>query len=96
MADQTQDQKMQFIQGEFIPSEARDVLLCLIDGYINFYNLQYLSDWERNHSLSTEYRDKKISALKNRKRELKQLIEQATKEGRKLSIDGLLEVKLVN
>ena len=95
MTTTEQLQKTKFLNGVYNPAEGRDIISFLIERQINFHKLQYLARWEADHSTSTDFRDKKIEVLREQKNELKAMIELAKMEGHNLSIDGTIQVKLV-
>ena len=41
--------KMQFVDGEFTPTEAKDIINKIIEDQSNFYKLQHLSHWIGNN-----------------------------------------------
>lgn len=88
-------QKTKFMIGVYNPLLAANMISSIIDAHINFYKLQFLSQWEADHSISTEDRDKKIGELKEKKKQLRSLIEQSKEEGGNISLEGIFEIKLV-
>jgi hypothetical protein len=87
-------QKVQFLNGTYTPTEAREVILKVIDDQINYHKLQHLSSWIKDDSISPDSLENKITELKRRKRELSRLIREARAEGTKLTIDGGFNVSL--
>lgn len=53
--------------------DSRNMIFKVIDCQINNYKLQFLTDWEKNHSISSAIKDSKIAALEAKKRELADL-----------------------
>lgn len=49
---------------------SRNMILNVLDSQINNYKLQYLMDWEGNHSISPLKKNKKIEALRAEKDEI--------------------------
>jgi hypothetical protein len=88
-------QKVQFINGTFTPTEAREVILKVIDDQINYHKLQHLSSWIKDDSVSPELLENKIAELERRKRELTGLIREARAEGAKLTINGGFNISMV-
>lgn len=80
------------VQDIFTPSEASDMLLSVIESKLNFYKLQYMSNWEGNHSETEANGKDKIKALEKQKNQLKQLIMQARFDGCNLKINNSLEI----
>lgn len=87
-------QKVEFLNGTFTPSEARDILLKVIDHQINFYKLQHLSNWIKDHSVSQDLQKERIAQLEDRKRELAELITEARAEEARLTIHGDFNISL--
>ena len=86
--------KSMFVSDRFSPREATDVTSTLIDKHINFYKLQYLSDWEGNHSASRDNITAKIEELESLKRKLDSMIVQAKLENCQVKIDVSFDVRL--
>lgn len=87
--------EMQLIDGNFSPSEAYDALACIIERNINFFKLQHLGQWEKDHDLCTKSIQQKLSDLNHCKDELKRLTAEARAEGYKLKVDTKLVIELV-
>ena len=85
-----QDQKVQFLKGEFTPLEAKDMIYRMIDEQINQYKLQHLSRWEHDHNTSVEAIDQKIENLKRIKQEFAEMIRQAREENCQVNLSGML------
>lgn len=81
-------QKVEFLNGTFTPTEARNVILKVIDDQINSHKLQYLSSWIKDDSVSPDFLEHKIAELERRKRELAALIREAKAEGVNLTVNG--------
>jgi hypothetical protein len=50
--------------------DSKSMILDLIDNQIKNHNLQFLVNWERDHSISSEENEKKIKALRTLKCEV--------------------------
>lgn len=85
-------QKIQLVDGTFTPSEASDVILALLDEKINFHKLQRLSWCEGSTTADTEYPDGRIQELE--KEIIKEFIASVRHEGKKLKINGILNITL--
>ncbi|MEZ4936171.1 MAG: hypothetical protein R2799_01105 [Crocinitomicaceae bacterium] len=59
---------------------SRKLILNMIDDQIKDYKLQYLINWEKDHSLSSSETKNKIKALETKKEELKQLFSEKLPE----------------
>ncbi len=89
-------QKIQLIKGGFTPSEASDVIISLIDEKIKFHKIQRLQLWEGNHKCETNQLDGRIKELKEEKRIATEFIENNRSHGRKLNINGILEITVAD
>ncbi|QLG45656.1 hypothetical protein [Costertonia aggregata] len=87
-------QKIQLVDGVFSPSEASDVILSLINEKINFHKLQRLSWCEGSATADTKYPDDRIKELEKEKEIVKEFISAVRHEGKKLKIDGILNITL--
>ena len=92
---QNQVRKMQFINDNLRPSEAKDVVSLVIDSSIHFYKLHHLTNLEKDHSIDKILLDAKMLALDEQKQELKQMIDEAFEGDNLVSITGTLELKLI-
>lgn len=87
-------QQIQLVDGVFSPSEASDVILALINEKINFHKLQRLSWSEGNETANTKYPDDRIKELEKEKEITKSFISRIRTEGKKLKIEGSLQITL--
>ena len=92
----TDQRKIQLVDGTFTPTEASDVMTTLIDEKINFHKIQRLKIWEGNHSSKTNMLDNRIDELEKEKMTARTIIEQARKNGKNITINGILEIKYVD
>ncbi|PWJ41786.1 hypothetical protein [Sediminitomix flava] len=76
----------QLIQDNLQAEDAKEVILSMIDGPIKYYNSQFLKHWEKDHSISRETYDQKVAVLKEKKKEIYEMLEQASKEGFEVSV----------
>lgn len=90
------DQKIQLVDGTFTPSEALDIITSLLDEKINFHKLQRLSWHEGNCDANTTYPDGRIQELQREKVIAKNFINLIRSEGKRLRIDGTLNITLEN
>lgn len=93
---QTAKKKIQIVNGHFTPSEASDIISGLIDEKINFHKIQRLQMWEGNHVCKTEPLDDRITQLTEEKRIAKEFISEMRASGKKLKIDGILEISIID
>ncbi len=89
-------QNIQLVDGEFTPSEASDVIMSLIDQKINFHKLQRLALCEGFYGADTEYPDGRIGELEVERDIARDFISQVRYQGKKLKINGILEITLVD
>jgi hypothetical protein len=87
-------QKIQLVDGSFTASEAGDVILALLDEKINFHKLQRISWCEGSEEADTQYPDDRIKELQEEKRIAKEFIASVRHQGKKLRIDGVLNITL--
>ena len=87
-------QKIQLVDGTFTPSETSDVVLALLQEKINFHKLQRLSWCEGNAESDTKYPDGRIAELENEMDVIKEFVAQVRNEGKRLRINGVLEITL--
>ena len=84
--------KMQFVDGEFSPSEAKDIVCKIIDDQSNFFKLQHLSHWIGD--CNTEYNSfiDNSKRLNDQKCELTDIINEAKARGCKVRLQGEFKV----
>ncbi|MEM9078395.1 MAG: hypothetical protein AAGC43_15230 [Bacteroidota bacterium] len=88
------EQKINLVDGTFSPSEASDVIIALLEQKINFHKLQRLSWCEGDKDANTKYPDGRIQELENEKTIAKDFINSVRWEGKRLRIDGVLNITL--
>ncbi len=74
--------------------KSKNMILKLIDDQINNYNLQFLRDWERNHSTSSEVKNAKIKALEAKKTEIQALFDECEANNTLVDFNISIDVKL--
>ena len=79
-------QKVEFINETLTPSEARDIISKIFDHQINFYKVQNLSNWMRNHEVRQEPINEKLSLLKQKKQAITEILNEAKSEGRQIKL----------
>lgn len=88
------EQKIQLVQGSFTASEACDVVTALLNEKINFHKLQRLSWCEGDKDADTKYPDERIAELEKEKIVAKEFINSCRFEGKRLRIEGTLNITL--
>lgn len=81
------------IEGQFSPTEAREVLMTLINSKITFHNRKNLSSMERKGHFNPESK-KRVEQLKNIRSELLDLIEKVEKHDLSLEIHSEIDIEL--
>jgi len=85
----TQVQKqVQFVEGEFSPSEVKDIIGKVIDDQSNFYKLQHLSQWMKDNNCDCETIENQKKELHNQKCELTEIMKEARDKGCKVKLVG--------
>jgi hypothetical protein len=87
-------QKIQLVNGEFTPSEASHVIIALLNEKINFHKIQRLQLWEGNHKYETNQLDSRIKDLQEEKRIASEFLSRIQGNGKKLKINGILEISV--
>ena len=87
-------QSLKFPDGTLRPTEAKEVLLKIIEDQIDFYKLQHLSQWIKNNTTDPNVLHEKISQLEQNKKELEDIIQVAKTEGCSLNIEGDFKLSL--
>lgn len=90
------EQSIQLVMGEFTPKEASHVILALLDQKINFHKIERLQLWVGDHGLKTEQLDGRIKELENEKKVAKEFIDSYRNLGKKLKINGTLEITIAD
>jgi len=88
-------QSYKLIDGEFDPSEARNVLFVLVNSKINFHSRTSFAIKERT-SGDTSFHEKRKKELEQTNIDLRKVLEYAEKNKLRLRIDGNIEIKLID
>lgn len=91
-----QDKKVKLVDGEFTPTQALDILNALIDQKINYHKIENLQHWEQNHNTDPKPYIRRIKELEEEKKAIDRYMSDIKKEGKKLSISGILTIKPVD
>ena len=92
--DMESNQKLELINGQYAPDDAKDVLLALINHKINFNNMAAFSTAERT-SANVEHYRKRVKQLQELRDAVINLIEEAAAGGYDLRINGSFGITLV-
>ena len=90
------DQEIKLIDGCFTPSEAADIINSVLEVKINFHKLQRLSRTEGNANDICEYDNGRIIELIDAKHDAKDYFKDARLKGKKLQIESIITVKVVD
>lgn len=88
--------KVKLVDGEFTPTQASDIINALIDQKINYHKIENLQHWEQDHNSDPKPYMLRIQELEEEKKAIDSYISEIKKEGKKLSISGILTVKPVD
>lgn len=87
-------QNFKLIDGVFSPTEAKKLIISLINNKINYHNLEDFSNHVRfNDNLS--HSQKRILELQETKDEISNLIAFAEKQGFQLKINSTIEINII-
>ncbi|HMP29918.1 MAG TPA: hypothetical protein PKD85_09970 [Saprospiraceae bacterium] len=87
--------KVKLLDGEFTPAQALDILNGLINQKINYHKIEKLQHWEQNHNINEKPYVNRIQELESDKKAINNFISEVMYEGKKLSINGVLTIKIV-
>ena len=90
------EHKVQLVDGAFTPSEAWDLISALIDEKINFHKLHRLSIWERDNLSDTGFDNKRMHQLLQEKEAFKAIYREAKQNGKKVRINGVINVDFID
>jgi hypothetical protein len=90
------DKKIKLVDGEFSPMQASDLLNALIDQKINYHKIENLQHWEQDHNNDPKPYLNRISELEKEKKAINQYISDLKKQGKKLKIHSILNIKPVD
>ncbi|MDO3693981.1 hypothetical protein QVZ41_03840 [Wenyingzhuangia sp. chi5] len=85
-------EQVQLVKGEFLPSEALDVISSQFDEKIKFHKTQKLQLWEANHQFDSRELDMRIAELERQKEIAKNFITSYSNPNQKIQINGVIEI----
>lgn len=88
------NENIKFIEGDFSPAEAADVLLSLLNDKIKFHSVKALNLRQVEKDAVCNSSDR-ISKLKEAKKRIEELVVAAHKNGMELSIDSSINITFV-
>ncbi|SDG64320.1 hypothetical protein [Psychroflexus sediminis] len=92
----TKNKKVKLVDGEFTPTQASDILNALIDQKINYHKIENLQHWEQNHNNDSKPFITRIQALEKEKEAVDRYISEIRKEGKKISINGIITLNSID
>lgn len=87
-------QKLQLINGEFNPDDAKNIILSLINSKIQYHQLEIFSMQER-YGIEATHSINRIEELKLTTRDVKEIIKEAESLGLKLKVTSIVEIQTV-
>lgn len=87
-----QEHMIELMKGEFTPSQASDIVLSLINQKINYHKVQQIQLWESNHKYDQVLINRRIEELEQEKRNAADFIKKMSDEGKKLKINGIINM----
>ncbi len=88
--------KVQLVQGEFLPAQAYEIVTSLIDQKISFHNRESIQQWEKNHDFDQTTLKKRIEQLEVEKTKVAAFITNAKANGKKVKVDGQLNLYAID
>lgn len=83
------------IDGEFAPSDARNILFTLVNSKINFHSMESFGISIRTGG-DTSFHEKRIKELAQTNIDIKEMMDYANENKLRLKIKGTIEIKLIN
>jgi|TARA_B110000908_G_scaffold39288_1_gene47462 hypothetical protein len=87
--------KSNLISGVYNPNEAKTILTSIINKNINEYKLQYMRNWEQDHTINQQVLDDKIIELTQKKKNFEKIVKEANAGGYSICLDEVVELKLI-
>lgn len=75
-------------------SESKDLIFKILNNQIRNCKAQYFSEWERDHSTTSEVTDAKIAALKEKKREIEAFFQDCSENESCMDVNISIELKV--
>lgn len=89
------EHSFKLIAGKFIPQEARSILFTLVNSKINYHAMESFGITVRT-SGDTSFHKNRIKELSNANIEIRKVLDYAEKNNLYLSIEGDIEIKLID
>ena len=94
--EKLKEQTITLIDGSFNPSDAADIINAVLDVKINFHKLKRISIMEGNTNDLCEYDTERIHELIKTKENIKEYFKDARLKGKKLNVDGIINISIKN
>ncbi|MDZ7716384.1 MAG: hypothetical protein U5J95_09255 [Balneolaceae bacterium] len=94
-SDQLPTEDLILVEGTFTPSEAKEVLMSLINSKISFHNLKNLRSYERSGSEDKESK-KRITELEKMRKKLLTILKDTDKNGVSVKIESQINIEFLN
>jgi len=92
-SDQNNVQKLELIKGHFTATEAREVLMNLINSKLSYHNKKNLRSIERSGQVD-QNSEKRIEELKDMRQKMVELVKKAKEQGAKMNIHSEISVEM--
>lgn len=92
----TETQTINLIEGKFTPSEASDIINAMLDKKINFHNIQTLRINEGDHNDPCQHDNERLKELLIEKARLKDITSEIRMQGKRLQIDAIINIKVID
>ena len=84
---------IELIKGTFTPSEAREILLQLLDSKINFHNLKNWSSRER-FGKPDPFSEQRLKHLTESRKRVLTLVSKSINEEKAITINSIIEINI--
>lgn len=84
--------KFKLIEGEFTPSEAKEILLNLFGHKIEFHNLKSFANLEMSGK-KDKHSESRVKQLNAMREDLIELLDESEKKNKKLTINSVIKIE---
>ncbi|WP_310560465.1 hypothetical protein [Flavobacterium sp.] len=86
--------EFKLVEGEFNATEALNILMSLFNSKIDYHQLDSFSNHIR-HGADMSFSKNRIQVLSQSIDSIKEIVKEANSKGKKLKIDGIIQISLV-
>lgn len=86
--------EFKLIEGQFSPDEAKNILMSLFNNKIDYHQLESFSNQIRLGN-DISFSQNRINDLIQSVENIKEMVEEATAKGKRLKIDGIINISFV-